>query len=350
MKSFMTLLLLTLGITHGMKNGSFKSMKECLDPDKTTGYMDPDNDDTRGYMDPGNTNIQTRSFLGRAILDDTNAEAKAEAKAEVKAKADEGGASWAPQTGGAPNQDTSKALIIQAYLEDRKKKAAQNNVIPGLPPQKERKRSLGEGCNLTSDPSLGFNQTITMTRKEIMEAQDESCREDLVCAKKGVDGRDFGDCSNSKGWKKKRWILPHTLCCSLPTCRYYKEEKSRKCPPGFTSKPDSDSRPVFYPGYKLDNTMKTTDLEFEQACCMKDGIEHDIMYDPKDMEGQRRSEEKTVEDCRKRCCNVEACAHFSWWERDGGCHLQDADAKPRWAHAVTAGGPDLASWASVTMS
>jgi len=83
--------------------------------------------------------------------------------------------------------------------------------------------------------------------------------------------------------------------------------------------------------------MKTTDLEFTKACCMKDGIEHDIMYVPTNMEGQKRSKEKTMEDCQKRCNHVQGCVHFSWWERDGGCHLQDTDAKPRVAIRVTAG-------------
>jgi hypothetical protein len=203
-------------------------------------------------------------------------------------------------------------------------------------------KQLGESCEWNNGTEKG------KAREEIIEGQDASCEEDLACAQKDVDGRDFGECSHSEGALKS--VLHHKLCCSVPTCRYYKEEKSRTCPSGFTSKPNSDSYPVFYPKFKSD--MKMTDLEFERACCMKDGIEHDVMYVPNNMAGQKRSKEKTMEDCAKRCSDVKGCAHFSYWEDNGGCHLQASDATSKVAINVTAGKPkwENGSWSAARVA
>merc|ERR1719491_574401 len=42
--------------------------------------------------------------------------------------------------------------------------------------------------------------------------------------------------------------------------------------------------------------------------------------------------------CQSKCRKTEGCVHFSWWGRDGGCHLQDGTALPKESgHDVLAG-------------
>lgn len=61
-------------------------------------------------------------------------------------------------------------------------------------------------------------------------------------------------------------------------------------------------------------------------------------YMPMNMPGQERSQESDAASCQKRCASVEGCAHFVWWS-DGGCHLQDKDAKQNPGPGLTAGPP-----------
>jgi hypothetical protein len=263
----------------------------------------------------------------------TEAEAAAKAKAEGEAATVEAEKEKAEAEAEAKAEDEAEWFgrgEAKSWFSKQKKKIFGSGEEEEEEEETNYPKKLGKGCKWNNGTERG------KTRKEILEAQDESCEQDLVCAEKGVDGRDFGECSNSKGLLKS--ILHHKMCCSVPTCRYYKEEKYRTCPAGFSSKPNSDSRPVFYPMFKSDSKM--TDLEFEKACCTKDDIEHDVMYVPKNMAGQKKSQEKTMEDCAKRCYNVHGCVHFSYWERRGGCHLQASDAKPRVAINVTAGPPN----------
>ena len=43
----------------------------------------------------------------------------------------------------------------------------------------------------------------------------------------------------------------------------------------------------------------------------------------KDMNGQGRSGEPEYEDCLNRCKSVKGCRYFTYWGKDGGCHLGD---------------------------
>ena len=49
-------------------------------------------------------------------------------------------------------------------------------------------------------------------------------------------------------------------------------------------------------------------------------------YEPLNMAGQERTSESAAFECQLRCANTLGCAFFSYYE-DGGCHLQDADAR-----------------------
>merc|ERR1712187_1008974 len=53
------------------------------------------------------------------------------------------------------------------------------------------------------------------------------------------------------------------------------------------------------------------------------------------MDGEGRTT-GTFSDCQKRCYKLPDCAHFSYWP-DGGCHVQNSDAKPYFARDVVAG-------------
>lgn len=53
--------------------------------------------------------------------------------------------------------------------------------------------------------------------------------------------------------------------------------------------------------------------------------EDDTSYAP-DMEGGDRTIEDNILACQKRCASVHGCAHFSFWKKDGHCHLADKEA------------------------
>lgn len=63
-------------------------------------------------------------------------------------------------------------------------------------------------------------------------------------------------------------------------------------------------------------------------------------YKPVNMKGEGRSGAKTVEDCQQRCKSVTGCAHFTWY-KDGGCHLQDKQAKKKTWDSNTIAGPPV---------
>ncbi|CAK8986123.1 unnamed protein product [Durusdinium trenchii] len=63
-----------------------------------------------------------------------------------------------------------------------------------------------------------------------------------------------------------------------------------------------------------------------------------VSYRPLDMDGQHRSHEPDLQHCAERCAAVAGCAHFSYWS-DGGCHLQDSDAKEQSTLGAIAGHP-----------
>jgi len=56
--------------------------------------------------------------------------------------------------------------------------------------------------------------------------------------------------------------------------------------------------------------------------CMHQGVR----YDPPDMIFQSRSVEMNARACQTRCRLTTRCTHFAYWP-DGGCHLQDENAK-----------------------
>merc|ERR1712093_82551 len=62
-----------------------------------------------------------------------------------------------------------------------------------------------------------------------------------------------------------------------------------------------------------------------------------VMYEPVSMERQRRTSSGSTRECQDRCRKVSGCAHFSRWNADGGCHLQDRSARPVWSPGVMAG-------------
>lgn len=62
-------------------------------------------------------------------------------------------------------------------------------------------------------------------------------------------------------------------------------------------------------------------------------------WEPLNMDGQERTEEDEKLACQVRCAVVPFCAHFSYWDSDGGCHLQDAAAKTTMDLSVASGPP-----------
>lgn len=49
-------------------------------------------------------------------------------------------------------------------------------------------------------------------------------------------------------------------------------------------------------------------------------------WEPLDMAGTTLSKEQDVAACQRRCAKTEGCAHYSFWEPAGDCHLQDENA------------------------
>ncbi|CAE7532942.1 ANK1 [Symbiodinium sp. CCMP2592] len=61
-----------------------------------------------------------------------------------------------------------------------------------------------------------------------------------------------------------------------------------------------------------------------------------LTFRPLNMRKQGRSQEPEALSCQRRCAKVFGCAHFSYWT-DGGCHLQDEEAKLEGSDGVISG-------------
>lgn len=75
-------------------------------------------------------------------------------------------------------------------------------------------------------------------------------------------------------------------------------------------------------------------------------------YMPRDMKGQGRTQEPSLDACQRRCARTKGCAHFSYWKVDGGCHLQDSNAAERRDRLATSGPPHCSgfdAWLSVSL-
>ena len=67
-------------------------------------------------------------------------------------------------------------------------------------------------------------------------------------------------------------------------------------------------------------------------------VRQDSKYSPiDDISGQRRTVEKDATACQTRCAGVTGCSFFSFWAKDGGCHLSSRAAVLRQASGVTSG-------------
>merc|ERR1719277_2485843 len=56
--------------------------------------------------------------------------------------------------------------------------------------------------------------------------------------------------------------------------------------------------------------------------CFDEGVS----FQPLDMQGTFLTNEPSPWACQKRCQTTYGCAHFSYWNLGGHCHLQDASA------------------------
>lgn len=65
----------------------------------------------------------------------------------------------------------------------------------------------------------------------------------------------------------------------------------------------------------------------------------DMSYEPLDMANHHMTKELTVAACQARCQSIPECAHFSYWEPAGHCHLHDAFAKPQRSRLLFVSGP-----------
>merc|ERR1712151_833681 len=63
-------------------------------------------------------------------------------------------------------------------------------------------------------------------------------------------------------------------------------------------------------------------------------------YYPLNMDGHRRTMAGSPKECQARCANVTGCAHFTFWV-DGGCHIQDQNAKASNTNASNGGYAEL---------
>jgi len=65
----------------------------------------------------------------------------------------------------------------------------------------------------------------------------------------------------------------------------------------------------------------------------------DVSFEPMDMAGHPFTVEKSVAACQARCQRIPECAHFSYWEPAGHCHIQDAFAVPQPSRLLFIAGP-----------
>jgi len=89
---------------------------------------------------------------------------------------------------------------------------------------------------------------------------------------------------------------------------------------------------------ELSTTITTT-----TAYCFEDAT----MWEPIDMFGQVATIQTDEWACQRRCLQVEGCAHFSFSQSTGACHLQDAFAIKREQRAGFLSGP-FECWSSLT--
>jgi len=66
-----------------------------------------------------------------------------------------------------------------------------------------------------------------------------------------------------------------------------------------------------------------------------------------DMPGRGRTAEDTADLCRERCKRISGCKHYSYWPKDGGCHLQNWDSYPSKNGAAWAGSPVCCAYKDV---
>merc|ERR1740121_3137730 len=66
--------------------------------------------------------------------------------------------------------------------------------------------------------------------------------------------------------------------------------------------------------------------------------EDDQSWEPLNMDGQKRTEEEANGACQARCLSVSRCYHWTFWT-DGGCHLQDISAQPKYDAGASSGPP-----------
>lgn len=97
--------------------------------------------------------------------------------------------------------------------------------------------------------------------------------------------------------------------------------------------PDSDCEGVPpVEGQRLGGAHRLAVYSRPESFCFRDGWK----FLPLDMDGTSRTVEETSMACQARCEGKPGCKHFSWW-RNGGCHLQDAAARPTEDHGSLSG-------------
>jgi len=68
-------------------------------------------------------------------------------------------------------------------------------------------------------------------------------------------------------------------------------------------------------------------------------FEDSVSWEPLDMEGTTASNEENAFACQQKCYDTDGCYHFSYWQKWGTCHLQDAFALRRDYQADYTSGP-----------
>lgn len=74
------------------------------------------------------------------------------------------------------------------------------------------------------------------------------------------------------------------------------------------------------------------------TCKGDECFSHGVEYDPLSMAGRGRTNQNSAADCQAHCHSIPGCATFSWWP-DGGCHVQDGNAKAKSSSSQIVTGP-----------
>lgn len=82
----------------------------------------------------------------------------------------------------------------------------------------------------------------------------------------------------------------------------------------------------------------------ETLACSEAGV----LFEPLDMHGEAMTLEKNASHCQARCGRTPGCAHFSFWEPQGHCHLQDVLSIRRGDQALWRAGPPGCSPARIS--